>query len=67
MSTKTLQGPKKKTKSPLPSTKAELYAVLDEAERQFEAGEYVTNDEVMRWIDHELAKDEQHIEMSLAV
>ncbi|MDD6003746.1 MAG: hypothetical protein PUC50_16315 [Bacteroidales bacterium] len=66
MSTNTLKEPKKK-KSPLPSTKAELYAALDEAERQFEAGEYVSNDEVMRWIDNELANDEQHIEMSLAV
>lgn len=46
---------KTNTKYPLPRTKEEINAVLDEAERQFEAGEYVTNDEVKRWIKSKLA------------
>lgn len=53
--------------NPLPHTKEELNAALDEAERQFEAGEYVSNEEVIRWIDGELSKDEQLEKMPIAV
>ena len=50
----------------LPHTKEELCAALDIAEKQFEAGEYVSNEEVIKGIDEELSKEDQ-LEMSLAV
>ncbi len=44
---------------PLPRTKEEINATLDEAERQLKAGEYVTNEEVKRWIKAQLARVEE--------
>ena len=48
-----VQQQQKTQNNPLPHTKEELNAALDEAERQFKNGEYVTNEEVMRWIKDE--------------
>ncbi|MBQ3657932.1 MAG: hypothetical protein II956_14020 [Bacteroidales bacterium] len=49
-----------------PYTKEEINKMLDEAEARIAAGIYVTNEEVMRWIDEELAEEEQ-LEMAEAV
>ena len=43
----------------LPHSKEELNAALDTAEQQFINGEYVSNEDVLRWIDTEIAKDQQ--------
>lgn len=49
-------------------TMDEINAMLDEAERQAKAGESVSNEEVMHWIEKELTGDEKELlEMTIAV
>lgn len=50
-----------------PYTMDEVNAMLDEAERQFAAGEYVTNEELFREWDEEIAMAEQQYELAEAV
>lgn len=60
---------------PIPHTLEELNAALDVAEKQFEEGKFVTNDEVKRWIRERIAKckqstsedEEEQYEMPIAV
>lgn len=49
-----------------PYTKEEINKMLDEAEARIAAGIYVTNEEVMRWLDEELAEEEE-LELAEAV
>lgn len=49
-----------------PYTKEEINKMLDEAEARIAAGIYVTNEEVMRWVDEELAEEEE-LELAEAV
>jgi len=52
----------------LPQTKDEINRILDEREARIAAGVYVEHEEVMRWIDAELAEEEeQQLEMPVAV
>ena len=49
-----------------PYTMEEINAMLDEAERQFAAGEYVTNEDLFREWDEEIERAE-HLELAEAV
>lgn len=49
-----------------PYTMEEINAMLDEAERQFAAGEYVTNEDLFREWDEEIEHAE-HLELAEAV
>ena len=49
-----------------PYTMEEINAMLDEAERQFAAGEYVTNEDLFREWDEEIECAE-HLELAEAV
>jgi len=41
-----------------PESKEELNAMLDAAEARIASGRYISNDEVMQWIDKELTEEE---------
>ena len=50
----------KEYKNPLPNSIAELDTILDESEKQFDIGEYFSNEEVKNWINNELSKEENY-------
>lgn len=55
---------KRDEKTLKPYTMDELNAMLDEAERQFSAGEYLTNEEVFSKYEKELEEEQLPVEVA---